>query len=430
MNGQTLEDALAGIVTTIRVAIRTEFTSIWLPIQLGAILLAAALAWGIMALIRSRFDLTSAMMGWPAYVRLATRTIIDNFTVVVFIAMLAILRASIQAAVDHPRTYLLGVAIDMATAWVVINVVASVIRNQFVNRLVAVTAWTIAALSILRLLEPATDALNSLAFQVGGLRISLLLVLKTAVLLLLMVWLALALSRFVDRRLQATPDLTPSIKTLIGTAIRIVLLIFAVVLVLNAVGIDLSVLAFFSGAIGVGIGFGLQKIVSNLVSGIILLADKSVKPGDIISVGDHFGWVTNIGARYTAVDTRDGREYLIPNEDFITQRVVNWTYTNDLVRLEIKFNTTYGGNPRDAQAAAIEAALGVDRVLKTPRPICHVTNLGSNVEFVLWFWIDRPAAGVTSVRSGVLIALWEALERGALNIPKPGPTQIVLKREA
>lgn len=428
MNGQDFEDALASFITAIRVTIRTEFTSIWLPIQIGAILLAAGLAWGILALIRKRFDLTAATMGWPAYLRLITRTVVDNFGVVIFIALVAILRAALRAAADQPRTYLLYVAIDLGTAWVVINILASVIRNKFVNRVVAVTAWTIAALSILRLLDPVAEALDSIAFQAGGLRISLLLVMKTAALLLLVMWFALMLSRFIDKRLQVQTDLTPSIKALIGTAIRVVLLSFAVVIVLNAVGIDLSVLAFFSGAIGVGIGFGLQKIVSNLVSGIILLADKSVKPGDIITVGDHFGWVTNIGARYTSVDTRDGREYLIPNEDFITQRVVNWTYSNELVRLEIKFGTTYSGSPRKAQEAAIEAALSVDRVLKTPAPICHVTNLGTNIEYVLWFWIDRPAAGVTSVRSAVLIALWEALERGDLNLPKPGPAHMIIER--
>ncbi len=428
MNGQTLQDAIDTLVTTIRLTIRTEFTSIWLPIQIGSILLAALIAWIVVALIRKRFDLVSATMGWPAYTRLLVRTVVDNFGVLVFIAAVATLGEALRAATPHPRIYLLSVAIDLATAWVIINVLTSVIRNHFVKRLVAMTAWSVAALSILRLLDSAINALNSLAIQIGGLRISLLLVLKTVALLMLMLYLALALSRFLDRQLQSAPDLTPSIRALLATAIRIVLLALAVVIVLNAVGIDLSVLAFFSGAVGLGIGFGLQKIVSNLVSGIILLADKSVKPGDIISVGDHFGWVTSIGARHISVDTRDGREYLIPNEDFITQRVVNWTYSNDLVRLEIKFGTTFADSPRKAQDAAVAAALSVDRVLKTPRPICHVTGFGSTVEYVLWFWIDRPAAGVTSVRSSVLIALWEALDRGELNIPKPGPGRMIIER--
>ena len=133
----------------------------------------------------------------------------------------------------------------------------------------------------------------------------------------------------------------------------------AIVIVLNSVGIDLSVLAVFSGAVGVGLGFGLQKIVSNFVSGIILLADKSIKPGDVITVGDHFGWVSNMGARYTSVDTEDGREQLMPNEDLITQQVVNWTYSCDLMRLSVKFNTTYDSDPHQARAVAVDAAQGM-----------------------------------------------------------------------
>ncbi len=151
---------------------------------------------------------------------------------------------------------------------------------------------------------------------------------------------------------------------LLGKLARVALVTFAVLIVLGSVGIDFSALAIFSGAVGVGIGFGLQKIVSNLVSGIILLADKSIKPGDVITVGDSFGWVDTMGARYTSVVSRDGREYLIPNEDFITQRVVNWTFSNDRVRNDVKFGVSYGSDPHRVRAAAIAAAASVARVLK------------------------------------------------------------------
>jgi small-conductance mechanosensitive channel len=196
--------------------------------------------------------------------------------------------------------------------------------------------------------------------------------------------------------------------------------------VLNSVGIDLSVLALFSGAVGLGLGFGLQKIVSNLVSGIILLADKSIKPGDIISVGDHFGRVGNMGARYTSVDTRDGREYLIPNEDFITQRVANWTYSSDYVRLEVKFNTTYDSDPRKVIETVIAAALGVERVARKPAPACMVSAFGATaLEFELWFWINNPSAGVNNVKSDVLLSLWDALDAQGAKLAKPGPARVI-----
>ena len=189
------------------------------------------------------------------------------------------------------RSYLLDVAASLATAWVVIALVAGLIRNQFVYRLVAGFAWTIAALNIVGLRAPIRDALDSFAVVIGGLRVSPLLVIKTTVLLLLTLWAANAASDFLDKRVRASADLTPSIQVLIGKLIRLLLITFAILIALSTVGIDFSALAFFSGAVGVGLGFGLQKIVSNLVSGIILLADKSIKPGDVISVGDSFGWV-------------------------------------------------------------------------------------------------------------------------------------------
>jgi small-conductance mechanosensitive channel len=239
-------------------------------------------------------------------------------------------------------------------------------------------------------------------------------------------WLASAAGDFLDRRLHASTDLTPSIQVLMSKLLRLLLVTFAIVVVLSTVGIDLSALAIFTGAVGVGVGLGLQKIVSNLVSGIILLADKSIKPGDVISVGDHFGRVGNMGARYTSVDTRDGREYLIPNEDFITQRVANWTYSSDPVRLFVKFNTTYDSEPRKAQEAAIAAALSVDRVLKKPAPQCMLTAFGAtSIEYELWFWIRDPSGGVANVRSDVLLALWDTLANEGVKIPKPGPSRVI-----
>ena len=174
------------------------------------------------------------------------------------------------------------------------------------------SAWTIAALSIIGLLQPTMAALDSFGVVVGGLRVTPLLVIKTSILLLLTLWAANAASDFLERRVRSQADLTPSIQVLIGKVIRLLLITFAILIALSTVGIDFSALAFFSGAIGVGLGFGLQKIVSNLVSGIILLADKSIKPGDVISVGESFGWVTSMGARYTSIVTRDGREFLVP----------------------------------------------------------------------------------------------------------------------
>ena len=429
MEADGLQDTLDALITALRVTLRTELTSIWLPIQFGAIALAALAAWTCAAAVRRRFDLVSATMGWPPYLRIFVRALVDNFGVLAFMIIIAVIRAAIRAWATHPRTYILGVAGDLATAWVVIALVASLIRNPFINRLVSVTAWTIAALSILGLLDDTVTALDARAIVIGGLRVTPLLILKTAVLLAVALWAATATSNFLDHRVQHVSGLTPSIQVLLAKLIRIGVMTVAIVIVLSAVGIDLSVLAVFTGAIGVGVGFGLQKIVANFVSGIILLADKSIKPGDVITVGDHFGWVANMGARYTSVDLKDGRELLVPNEDLVTQRVINWTYSSDLMRLEVKFNTTYDSDLHKTRAVAIQAALSVAEVLKAPPPVCHLTGYGSSaIEYVLWFWIKDAATGPTSVRSAVMIALWDTFEREGISLPKPGAARIIVEQ--
>jgi small-conductance mechanosensitive channel len=408
------------------VTLRTELTSIWLPIQFGIIVLAALAAWACAAAIRRRFDLVTATMGWPSYLRIFVRALIDNFGVLAFMVLIGITRTAIRTWATHPRTYILGVAADLATAWVVIALAASLIRNPFINRVVQVTAWTIAALSILGLLDDTVAALDARAILIGGIRVTPLLVIKTAVLLAVALWAATATSNFLDRRVQHASGLTPSIQVLAGKLIRIGVMTAAIVIVLSASGIDLAV---FTGAIGVGVGLGLQKIVSNFVSGIILLADKSIKPGDVISVGDQFGWVAHMGARYTSVDLKDGRELLVPNEDLVTQRVINWTYSSDLMRLEVKFSATYDSDLHQTRSAAIDAAQSVEQVLKVPPPVCHLTGYGASaIEYVLWFWIKDAATGPTAVRSAVMIALWDAFAREGIKLPIPGATRVILEQ--
>jgi len=421
----SLQSVIASLSGTLNNLI-AELSSFWLLVQFGILLTAGAIGALSGTTIRRRVDLDALSAGWPPVIKLLARAFLDCIGTVVFIALTFTMHSVMLSLTWPSRSYLLGVAVSLATAWVVIALLAGLIRNQFVHRVVSVAAWTVAALDILGLRAAVRAELDAYAVVFGGLRISLLLVIKAAVLLLIALWIANAVSDFMDRRVKAANDLTPSVQVLISKVIRILLIAFAIITVLSSVGIDLSALAFFSGAIGVGIGFGLQKIVSNFVSGIILLADKSIKPGDVISVGEHFGRVGIMGARYTSVDTRDGREYLIPNEDFITQRVANWSYSSELVRLSVTFNTTYDSDPRKAQAAAVEAAMRVDRVLQKPTPQCMLTAFGAtSIQYEMWFWIRDPAAGIVNVQSDVLLALWDSLAREGVKIPKPGPARVI-----
>ena len=184
-----------------------------------------------------------------------------------------------------------------------------------------------------------------------------------------------------------------------------------------------------SGAIGVGIGFGLQKVVSNFVSGIIILLDESIKPGDTISLGDTFGWIRELRARFVSVITRDGREFLIPNEDFITTQVVNWSFTDDLVRLDVPFGVSYDSDPHEVSRLAIDAAANVERVVTIGKsPVCWLKNFGdSSLDFVLRFWIKDPQNGLTNIRGKVMLALWDAFKENGIEIPFPH-REVIMKQ--
>jgi len=207
---------------------------------------------------------------------------------------------------------------------------------------------------------------------------------------------------------------------LISKLASIALIVLAVVIVLSSVGIDLSALTIFGGAIGVGLGFGLQKIVANFISGIILLVDKSVKPGDLVTVGDNFGRVSTMNIRYITVAAGDGREFLIPNEDLVTQKVVNWTYRDRNTLVEVKFGANYDADPKVVCKLACGVAAATPRVVDVHPPFCVLTEFGDyGMKYSLTFWIADPEAGMGNVRSDVMMALWDAFKREGIRVPYP-----------
>jgi small-conductance mechanosensitive channel len=239
------------------------------------------------------------------------------------------------------------------------------------------------------------------------------------VLLIVALWLTNIASNFVESRITRSGDLTPSIQVLLVKIIRLGLMIFAVAVAMSAVGINLSALAIFSGAAGVGIGFGLQKIVANFISGIVLLADKSVKPGDLVTIGDSSGRISAMKTRYISVAAGDGREFLIPNEDLVTQKVTNWTYTDKNTLVKVNFGTNYDADPRLVCKLAIDVAATAKRALKGKPPNCILTEFAeAGMKFALTFWIADPD-GMDNVKSEVMLSLWDAFKREGIRVPYP-----------
>jgi small-conductance mechanosensitive channel len=201
---------------------------------------------------------------------------------------------------------------------------------------------------------------------------------------------------------------------------KFILLLVAFLLALNMVGIDLTALAVFGGAVGVGLGFGLQRIASNFISGFIVLFDRSIRPGDVITIDDKFGWVQELHARYIVVMDRDGVERLIPNENLITNEVINWSYTDHNVRLKIPVSISYADDPEQALALLMEAAKANSRVLAEPAPATRLMAFGDNgIELELRVWIQDPQAGLANVRSDINLAIWRAFKAAGITIPYP-----------
>jgi small-conductance mechanosensitive channel len=229
----------------------------------------------------------------------------------------------------------------------------------------------VAAQKIAGLLGTVTGLLDSKAVYVGSLRISVLLLVKGAVTLTLFLWLASTLARVLGMRIKRLSKLTPAMQVLTLKLVRFALITIAVVLELGSAGIDLTAITVFSGAVGVGIDLSLQKVVSNPVSGVILLVDRSIKPGDVIEMAETYGWITSLNALYVSLTTRDGKELLIPNEDLITGRVTNWSDSNDLFRQSVIVDVSYGSDVHLAMRLAVEAAVAVPGFSKFPPEVRH-----------------------------------------------------------
>lgn len=307
-------------------------------------------------------------------------------------------------------------------AWIVIRVAVQLIDNNAVRNVFAMTIWTVAALSIFGVLDQTTATLDAVGFNVGDFRLSALVLIKGIFSLFLLIYMAVFTSSFLERRILKIKSLTRSSQVLISKIIRVVLIVFALLIGLTSSGIDLSLFAVFGGAVGLGIGFGLQKGISNLFSGMLLLLDRSIQPGDVIELENGtFGWVQNMAARYTEIVTRDNKSFLIPNEEFVTQRVVNWSHGDTLIRLEVRFGVHYKHNPHEIIKLAEAAAAGAsERICKDPAPVCHFVEFGdSSLNFSLRFWIKDAEKGVTNMRAAVMLALWDTFHEQEIEIPYP-----------
>ncbi|QJB56317.1 mechanosensitive ion channel domain-containing protein [Pseudodesulfovibrio sp. zrk46] len=356
------------------------------------------------------------------------KALIDIGNIAGFIVLMQIAGAVFRALDMTPR--LLDAASDLAVAWIIIRLLTSIMPNRSLARSVSLTVWAVAALHVFGLLAPITDFLESLKFSTGDISITALGVIKGVALAGVCLQIASLASQFATQRIYATNDLSPSIKVLLEKVVKVSLFTVAILFALSSVGIDLTSLAIFSSALGVGIGFGLKTIISNYIAGVLLLLDNSIKPGDTIEVGNVFGVVRNLHGRYTSVLTRSGKEHLIPNELLMTDEVVNWTFTDTNVRLKIPVGISYDSDVEKALDLLVEATKGVKRVLTNPAPAPRLVDFADNsVNLQLRIWIADAEKGVTNVRSEVMLNIWRLYHEHGIEFPFP-QRDVLLKPES
>jgi small-conductance mechanosensitive channel len=328
--------------------------------------------------------------------------------------------ATLIAQGAHLPFVILHTAATLVTAWAIIRFTSSAIESDFWARLIAVTLWLLAALNIFGWLTPAIDLADRAAFSVGTMRFSVLFVIKSLIAYGVLFWLVRFFSGILERSFHKASALTPSQRVLFNKLSNIALYAIAIVTGLNIVGLNLTSLAVFSGALGLGIGFGLQKVVSNLLSGIILLMDKSIKPGDVIAVGDTYGWVNSLGARCVSVLTRDGKEHLLPNEILITQTVENWSYSDRKVRLHIPIGVSYASDIHLVRKLLLQAVEDHPRILSDPAPRCLVMGFGdSSIDHEIRAWIYDPQEGIANMKSDIFYRVWDLFKENGIEIPFP-----------
>jgi small-conductance mechanosensitive channel len=351
--------------------------------------------------------------------------------IIVVFALVLLANSSLQAA--HFDVTILGAAARLVLAYIVVRIGVLVFAASLGNKSwiqnwetrVALLIWLVIAAEYLGWLDPIIATLDSVGIAAGKTRVTVWSVLKLLFTLTLFMLVAAWISRWVERRVKELTSVAMSTRIGIAKFSNAFLIALSILIGLNAAGVDLTALTVLTGAVGLGLGFGLQSIAANFVSGFVLLMDRSIKPGDVISLSgqsgtstENFGWVQELRGRYVVVRDRDGVEMLVPNQQLISNAVINWSYTDPRIRLKLPVRISYRDDPELALKILLDACEGQARVLRDPAPVSRLMHFSdSGIELELRFWISDPQEGVNNVRSEVNRAIWRLFKEHHITIP-------------
>ena len=352
----------------------------------------------------------------------------DMLAAIQFPLVAVLLILGVRAALGGSGLTLLDLMVALLTAAIIIRLAVVMLRQVFAPsgwrdtliRTIATAVWLGFALYIAGLLPELLKLLDGLGFSVGKQRISLFLILQGLLSVMVTLLIALWLGRLIEARAMAASELDSNLRVMISKLAQALLILAAILVALPAVGIDLTVLSVFGGALGVGLGFGLQKIASNYVSGFIILMDRSVSLGDLVIIDGHTGQLTKMTARYVVVRSLTGIESIIPNDTLITSTVVNHSYSDKQVRQALSVQAGYDSDLEHAMRLMEEAAARQVRILKEPAPMALLARFGdSGVDLELGYWVDDPQAGTLKLRSDLQLDIWRAFRKHQIEIPYP-----------
>ncbi|ESZ85564.1 MAG: small-conductance mechanosensitive channel [Blastomonas sp. CACIA14H2] len=378
---------------------------------------ALIIGWGLSRLIYLRLAaIWERRAGYESQLaRRRIRDMVRRFTTAMLIGMaLNLYDWSLIASV------IFGLTLAISLALFVNDLVRGVRMPDWLGTFLGLATLISILASMFGGLDPITTAMDRVGFDLGEKRFSLLWVVTIAITILVLYTAARVVNRIAGHIIGSSDSLDPTQKLLGQKIAGVVVIVLAFFIGIDTLGIDLTALSFFSGAFGLAIGFGLQKTIGNLFAGIILLLDRSIKPGDVIAVGDSFGWVNKIGVRAVSVITRDGKEHLIPNEDLMTTPVENWSYSDRNVRMRIPLGVSYSSDMQLVQELLYRAVDEAPRVLKDPAPRIWMTDFGDNsVNWEIRAWISDPEGGMGNIRGDVLMRVWTLFKEHDIEIPFP-----------
>ncbi len=352
------------------------------------------------------------------YLSIPLKLIMDHLTGIFFPVIL--FAVSVSAGLFDYNTYMIKTVAVLAAVLLIVDVASHLIENKLLSKFISYTISAVIALRAFDVYEDVVKFLDSVSFELGEVRLSPYFVIKGLFVFGIVIWIASLMASGLTKKLKRSETLTPSLKVLTGKTFSLTIYFIAVIIGLNQLGINLTAFAVFGGAVGVGIGFGLQKVFSNLVSGFIILMDSSIRPGDIIQLDDKFGTVSHLGGRYISVTAWDGTEHLIPNEDIVTGRVINWTHSNRNILVILDYGVSYNSDVHKVKELILKAAGESPRVSKTPAPSCALKGFGDNsVDFVLFCWISDPENGMMGLKSEINFRVWDLFKEHNIEIPFP-----------